>query len=130
MAASPPSIDPHRPKVILIDDDEGVRRSLQLLLHWRGFEVRSFGTATPALQDHCPASADILIVDYVLPDGDGIGVLDAFRALGWRGRAILMTALPSSALSQRALASGFDVVLEKPLYHQDLLAAILPRSTP
>jgi DNA-binding response OmpR family regulator len=113
-----------RPRILLIEDDEGVRRSLQLLLHWHGYDVRSFGSALPVLQDDHAAGTDILLTDYVLPDGNGISVLATLRSRGWAGRAVLITALPSEELEQRARASGFDVVMEKPLHQRELIAAI------
>ena len=120
----PLSEPPRRPRVVLIDDDEGVRRSLQLLLHWRGYDVRSFGSATPVVQDDFAHATDILITDYRLPDSDGIAVLDILRHQGWRGRAVLITGYPSRDLAQRARNSGFDAVLEKPLHQHDLITAI------
>ncbi|MEG3165301.1 response regulator [Sphingomonas sp. PB2P19] len=119
-----------RPRVVLIDDDAGVRRSLQLLLHWRGFDVRSFGTAAPVLSAHAADDTDVLITDYLLPDSDGIAVLETLRGRGWRGRAILITAFPSAALIERARASGFVALLEKPIQQHAVIATIgvLPRT--
>ena len=46
-----PAVDVQR-VVLLIEDDEAVRRSLQMLLHWRGYDVRSFAGAAPVLEGH------------------------------------------------------------------------------
>jgi FixJ family two-component response regulator len=120
-----------RPRLLLIDDDAAVRRSLQLLLQGRGFNVRAFGSAVAALRDDLACRSDILITDYLLPDGDGIAVIETLRQQAWRGRAVLITAFPSSILAKRAIASGFDALLEKPLHHQALITAIgAHRATP
>jgi CheY-like chemotaxis protein len=114
-----------RPRVVLlIEDDEAVRRSLQLLLHWRGYDVRSFGSAAPVLDGRGIDDIDILVTDYRLPDGDGLGVLRALRRSGWDGKAILITAFPSPALTESARATGFDAVLEKPLRQHELVGAL------
>lgn len=112
-------------RLILVEDDEGVRRSLQLLLAWRGYDVRSYASAA-AVVGHLGAEHenDILVADYRLPDGDGIGLLRALRRDGWHGRAILITGFPSPTLIDCALASGFDAVLEKPVRQHELVGAL------
>lgn len=114
-------------RMIVIDDDDAVRRSLQLLLHWRGFEVRSYSTAATALADPQIAEAPFLVVDRILPDGDGLTVLETLKALGWKGRAILITGMPSPGLAEQARACGYDAVLEKPLRQHELLNALNER---
>lgn len=114
-----------RRHALLVEDDDAVRRSLQLLLHGRGFAVRSFATAHAVLTGEI-GDADSLVTDYRLPDGDGVAVLGGLRARGWAGRAVLITAFPSLALRRLAQAAGFDTVLEKPLRHHALIAALSP----
>ena len=120
----PDLADQQQQVVLLIEDDEAVRRSIQLLLHWRGYDVRSFASADPILDGREIGDADILVTDYRLPDGDGIGVLRALRRSGWHGKAILITAFPSAALTESARAIGFDAVLEKPLRQHELVGAL------
>jgi FixJ family two-component response regulator len=121
---SPGPTDEHPRVVLLIEDDEAVRRSLQLLLHWRGYDVRSFASAGPVLDGDGVGNIDVLVTDYRLPDGDGIGVLRALRRSGWSGKAILITAFPSTTLTESARATGFDAVLEKPLRQHELVGAL------
>lgn len=124
MPVSPETQSPQRGRVLLLEDDDGVRRSLQLLLQGLGFEVRSFAAATPALADPLSAEMDFLIADNRLPDGDGLSALRALRARGWQGRAVLITAFPSVDVSKEAERLGFAAVLEKPLRQQVLLGAL------
>jgi len=114
-----------RPRAVLVEDDDAVRRSLQLLLHARGYDVRSFGTAAPFLADLRQDETDLLVTDYRLPDGDGLGILRALRRAGWHGRSVLITAFPSAALIDGAKACGFDSVLEKPLRPNELVGALV-----
>lgn len=120
----PALADEVRRVVLLIEDDEAVRRSLQMLLHWRGYDVRSFAGAAPVLEGDTMDDAAVLIADYRLPDGDGISVLRALRRGGWKGRAILITAFHSPTLDEAARAAGFDAVLEKPLRQHELIGAL------
>lgn len=109
---------------VIVEDDEAVRRSLQLLLHGRGYDVRAFGTAQAKIADSDLSSVDLLVADYMLPDGDGIGVLRALQRRGWSGRAVLVTGHSSAGLKDAAFACGFDAVLEKPLRRHELLGAV------
>lgn len=113
-----------RPSVLLVEDDDGVRRATQLLLHGHGYSVRAHRTAASALADPSGAETEYLLADYRLPDGDGIGLLQAMRATGWEGHAVLMTGHPHTGLEDAALQGGYAVFLEKPLRSLDLLGAL------
>ncbi len=109
---------------LLVEDDDGLRRALQLFLHWRGFDVRSYATLAPALDGCLSNPIDVLVADYRLPDGRGVDVLRRLRAHGWRGRSVLITGASIAELRRDAATTGFDTILEKPLYQLALLAAI------
>lgn len=115
---------PRRPSVLLVEDDDGVRRSTQLLLHGQGYQVRAHSVAAASLADPAAVDADYLVADYCLPDGNGIQLLRDLHARGWRGRAVLMTGYPSPALTVEAEASGYAALLEKPLRSHELLGAL------
>jgi FixJ family two-component response regulator len=124
------SVDPQapemnaRPLVLLVEDEDGVRRSLQLFLTGRGYRVRAFSAVALAIADPTSNEAALLIADYRLPDGDGITLLTGLRQRGWRGRAVLVTAYPSPTLLDTARSAGYSMVIEKPLRHQELLASL------
>jgi FixJ family two-component response regulator len=113
-----------RPQIVLLEDDNGVRRSLQLLLQGRGFDVRAFGSAESLLADPDFAEADCLVVDYRLAASNGIDVLQSLRAGGWTRPAVLITAFGSAELATRAIAAGFSEIFEKPLKDHLLIAAL------
>lgn len=115
---------PNLPALVLVEDDDGLRRALQLMLHNQGFEVRAYPSAAHALADSRTAEATMLIADYRLPDSDGVELLNALRTRGWTGRAILVTGFPSSPLADDARAAGYAAVLEKPVPHHRLIAAL------
>lgn len=111
--------------VILLEDDNAVRRSLQLLLQGRGFDVRAYASADALLADPQVAKADCVLVDYRLGSLDGIAVLHELRARNWAGPAILMTAFGSHGLTARARAAGFVEVLDKPFRDHAIITALL-----
>lgn len=104
-----------KPTLLLVEDDPAVRRSLQLILQGSGFSVRSYGTVTASLADPDLANVDGMVADYRLPDGDGLSLLTALRAAGFRGQAILITAHGHSQLEAKATEAGYARFLEKPL---------------
>lgn len=110
--------------VIVVEDDDSVRRSMQLLLHWQGFDVRSYPNVSRVLGGENIDTARILVADYRLPDGDGIGVLTALRKRGWHGRAFMITGHHTPDLERAALSCGYVAVLQKPLRHHELLGLL------
>lgn len=117
-----------RPLVVILEDDHGVRRSLQLLLQGRGFNVKAYANARALLDDPFAEAAACLVADYCLGDTDGIAVLKSLRARGWDQPAILMTAFGSAGLAERARAAGFSEIVEKPLKERGL-TTLLERLT-
>lgn len=98
---------------------------MQLLLQGRGFQVRSFGCPEALIADVKANNPTCLITDYRMAGSDGLEVLDRLRAGGWKGRAILVTAFGSAELMQRAMAHGFDAVLDKPCKTFALINAVM-----
>jgi FixJ family two-component response regulator len=113
-----------KPLVLVLEDDHGVRRSLQLLLQGRGFDVRAYASAEALLADPQAAKAGSMLADYRLSASDGIRVLETLRARGWSGAAILMTAFASDDLTARAKSAGFMEVLHKPFRDHALVTAL------
>jgi FixJ family two-component response regulator len=110
--------------LLLVEDDAGVRRSLQLLLQAKGFDVRAYATGAALLADPSADGASLFVADYSMDDLDGIEVLSRLRARGWAKPAVLITAFSSPALDARARANGFDKVLEKPFRDQVLIDTV------
>jgi FixJ family two-component response regulator len=110
--------------VVILDDDPGSRRSMQLLLQGRGYQVRSFASPEKLIADVKDNDPACLVSDYRMEGFDGLEVLAMLRAAGWQGRAILVTAFGTSGLAQTAQAVGFDVVLDKPFREHELVNAV------
>jgi ActR/RegA family two-component response regulator len=115
----------HEPqRILLIEDDSGVRRALHLMLCAHGYDVHAHECVWLLLADPSVAGAAFLVADYQLADGNGIDVFRALRTAGWAGRAVLVTGAASPALRAKALAAGYATVLEKPLHAHDVLQAL------
>lgn len=124
-----------RPKILLVEDEPGVRRSLQLLLHAQGYDIRSYASSAALIADPLVDEAVCLVADYRMPEMDGLAVLRSLRARGWQRPAILVTAYGSPDLFERAMKEGFGIVIEKPLREHALADAVArltapPRASP
>jgi FixJ family two-component response regulator len=103
------SLAGRRTRIALLEDDHGVRRSMQLLLQGRGFDVKAYGNPEALLADPEMANAACLLADYRLGELDGIAVITAFG---------------SAELAARAEAAGFCEVFDKPLKDHSLITAL------
>src|SRR6266478_476489 len=112
------------PTVFVVDDDAGVRASIQGLLKSAGLRCASFGTAEEFLRNKPPDGPSCLVLDVSLP---GVNGLDFQRQLGDAGiqiPIIFITGHGDIPMTVRAMKSGALEFLTKPFQDQDLLDAI------
>jgi two-component system, LuxR family, response regulator FixJ len=112
---------PDHETIAIIDDDPAICDSTQLLLEIYGFVVHTYQRGTEFL-DKNPA-ADCLLVDYQIPDLNGLDLITELRKRGRKTPALLITATSDKGVEQQAAALGIQV-LKKPLPAQVLYAAI------
>ncbi|AHE53619.1 hypothetical protein A7Q26_05100 [Sphingobium sp. TCM1] len=106
--------DSGQPKILLAGDDPAVRRSLQLVLRARGYDVRAHASGKTLLDDPFCTSAACLVADYRFRELDGFEILSCLRSRDWNGPAILITAYSTPDLQERAARLGFGAVIETP----------------
>jgi FixJ family two-component response regulator len=111
-------------RVVVIEDDENVRRSLTMVLRARGFAVEVYRSGIELLSNRTPIDAHCMIIDYKMPRIDGLTLLERLREAGNATPALMMTGFFSSTLRERALSVGYDDVLEKPMQGPTLLSWI------
>jgi len=112
------------PRILIVEDDPAVRRSLLLLLKGRSFDAIAYPTVKQAFADAAANPPACLVADYRLEDGDGIALLEGLRGGGWAGPAILISAFGSEDLSDRAAAAGYSAIFDKPLREHALVDAV------
>lgn len=110
--------------LLLVEDDDAVRRSLQLLLRSRGYDVRAHPSAVGLAKDAAALSSDCLIADLMMPHLDAIQMLGEFRAAGWAGKSILISGHLDTRWQAKASAAGYDAVLSKPISDSVLVRTV------
>jgi FixJ family two-component response regulator len=112
------------PLIVVVDDDDTLRDSLDDLLQSVGFRVHGFASAEAFLQAPPAPETACLLLDVRLP---GMNGLELQRQLGGTHRRIpiiFITAYADDAMRAHALAAGAVAVLSKPCREADLLQAI------
>ena len=105
--------------VAIIEDDFAVRNALAFALQTDGLSVRVYGCAEDLLKDGFIAEIDCLVVDYKLPNMNGLDLLKELRRRGIDAPAILIATEPSPAVRAAAALMGASIV-EKPLLTEEL----------
>lgn len=112
------------PTVFVIDDDAGVRVSIQGLLKSAGLRSEAFETAEQFLQREAPEGPCCLILDVSLPGINGLDFQDQLRNAGFEIPIIFVTAYGDIPMTVKAMKSGAVEFLTKPFGDQKLLDAI------
>jgi CheY-like chemotaxis protein len=119
-----PADAPPRPRILLVEDDAAVRRSLQLLFRAQGYDVRAYSSPLGLASDQEALRSDCLVADLMMPQQDAVGLLGELRAAGWAGPALLISGFLTKDQELRARAAGFSAVLAKPIADRELSTAI------
>lgn len=119
-----PNTVPAKPTVYVVDDDADVLGSLRFLLETDGFAVRTFRNGAALLNSVHAPGADCFVIDYKMPDMNGIDLAGNLRKRHIDSPVILITGYPDEGISVRAAAAGVKDVMLKPLLDDSLLARI------
>jgi len=119
-------------RVLVVDDEEQIRRALLLNLRARGYEVIEAATGESGVQLAASEHPDLVLLDLGLPGMSGLDVITALR--GWtQVPIIVLTVREDERAKVTALDSGADDYITKPFGMDELLArlrAALRRSSP
>jgi two-component system response regulator RegA len=116
--------------LLLVEDDAGLRKTLQRALAGRGFSVtaaRSCGEARAAARTETPA---FVVCDLRLPDGSGLDFAEELIGLAPGARVVILTGWGSIAAAKRALRGGVMDFLTKPATPDRIVAALLAATPP
>jgi PAS domain S-box-containing protein len=118
------SVDLQGVSVLIVDDDSGVRDLLNRILSERGAKTILASSAKEAIAALDHIEPNILISDIGMPEKDGYELIKEVRAKGHTMPAIALTAFVRGLDRERAMKSGFQCHLTKPLEVAKLLEAV------
>lgn len=110
-------------KLLLVEDDSKLRRSLAINLTARGFQTLEAATGQDALNRLSKTQTDLVVLDLGLPDMDGIRVLLNIREES-RVPVIVLSARNKQSEKVTALEAGADDFISKPFGLEELVARI------
>jgi DNA-binding NtrC family response regulator len=109
-----------RPRVLLVDDEEGVRVSLCALLE-REYQIASAPSGEAAVAELPRFRPDVVLLDVrLLPSMSGLDALEHIKAFDERIEVVMITAFASLAILNEALRRGACGYLIKPFPRRDL----------
>jgi len=110
--------------VLIVDDDESIRRTLTRTLAKEGFKVDTAPDSKQALQKSRLVHYDVALLDIRLPDTDGTTLLRMLRQENPEIKEIIITGYPSIENAIKAIDEGVDAYIIKPFKPADLLTKI------
>ena len=112
-------------RLLVVDDDPGIRYLLEVLLSGSGHEVFLAGSAREALEYLKRETPDLILLDIMMPDMDGLTLLGRIRAVRRLARVpVILFTGGGRELEGAGKALGADLFLEKPISGRRLKQAV------
>ena len=114
----------HGGSVLIIDDEVAIRESLETLLEFEGYSVESAETGEDGLARLGERAFDLVLLDFALPDRNGLEILGDIRARDSHLAVIMITAYGTLDNAVRAMQQGATNFIQKPWDNEKLLADV------
>jgi len=111
-------------KVLVVDDDAGLRKSLNLILEDAGYKVVMAGDAEEGLKKAKDTDPNLILVDVRMPGMDGLGFVESYRAGGGQAPLVVMTAYGGIDMAVSAIRRGASDFLAKPFGGEEVLLTL------
>jgi two-component system OmpR family response regulator len=119
-------------RILVVDDEPSIVDAVATALRYEGYEVDEASTGRDALAIAVAAEPDLIVLDWMLPDIEGIEVGRRLRERGFRTAILFLTAKDATENKVEALRAGGDDYVTKPFSLAELVArvqAILRRTS-
>lgn len=111
-------------RVLLVDDEQSLAQLVSVALSYEGWRVTTASDGAEALQQFRIERPDVVVLDIMLPDIDGIDVLARMRAMGRGTPTLFLTAKDSVDNRILGLAAGGDDYMTKPFSLEELVVRL------
>lgn len=118
------TVEQDRPLVVIVDDDEAVRTSLEELMLSVGIEAAGFGSTRELLEANLPERPGCLVLDVRMPGSSGLDLQQHFAATGNLKPIVFLTGHGDIPMTVQAMKAGAVDFLTKPFRDQSLLDAV------
>lgn len=112
-----------QPLMLIVEDDEALRRRLARAMSERGFDVAEAGSVSEAERRIAEDSPEFAVLDLRIPGGYGLDLIAALKAADPNTRIVVLTGYGSIATAIDAVQRGAVHYLTKPVDTDDILAA-------
>jgi DNA-binding response OmpR family regulator len=114
----------HKIELLVIEDNPSTLKMLNFLLEQEGYVVHVASTVTAGMAVLHRQTVDLLVVDIMLPDGNGVQVCRRMRDEGWRMPILVISALGTPVDKVGAFESGADDYMTKPFDPSEVVARV------
>jgi len=111
-------------RILIVDDDENIRKVLMAILEDKGYDMEAVGTAREAIKKTDKKFYNLALIDIRLPDMEGIDLLMKIRDTTPRMRKIIITGYPTLQNAVDAVNRGADGYITKPFDVERVLNTI------
>jgi DNA-binding NtrC family response regulator len=111
-------------RILVIDDDENIRKVLETILEDEGYIVETAETAKKGIEESEKAFYNLALIDVRLPDMEGIELLSKLRNTKPKMRKIIITGYPTLQNAVAAVNKGADAYVMKPFEVDKILQTI------
>lgn len=116
-----------KPRVLVVEDEQSIARGLCDVLSFRGYAVESVADGLSALNTCSSQHFDLVLLDVMLPELDGLRVCQQLRERGMQLPIVMLTAKGSEDDIVRGFEAGADDYVTKPFSVRELLARVHAR---
>ena len=116
--------DEKKPSILLVEDEENLHEALKLNLELEGYEVSSAYDGAAAIKATQSEYFDLLILDVMLPEIDGINITETVRLQNIEVPILILSAKNTSADRVLGLKKGADDYLSKPFNLEELILRV------
>ena len=109
--------------ILVVEDEENLQDALKLNLELEGYEISTASDGAEALKKVDEEYFDLIILDIMLPEIDGISVCETIRLKNIQVPILMLSARSSSADRVLGLKKGADDYLTKPFNLEELITA-------
>jgi two-component system OmpR family response regulator len=113
-----------RSRILVVDDEPSIVDAVATALRYEGFDVDEATTGRAALAAVADTEPDLIVLDWMLPDLEGIEVGRRLRAQGFRTAILFLTAKDAVENKVEALRAGGDDYVTKPFSLAEVVARI------